>query len=752
MKPIFKKIHQQIEALALETVMLDSGDIPGLGKTAKTVDALLKLSEKAKESVLAAIAEVLKQYVEAVILGERTDLTPFAKGVSELQKICRSLSQGKKYNGDMDGLLADLGFTEPEIPKAVKKTEDETDRQPEGAAVGRNQKKKKDDSESLYQGSGAEMDAEDREIIFDFVAESLENLGTIEVRLMDLEQDPGNTETINAIFRPFHTVKGVSGFLNFNKINKLAHIVENLLDKARNGELTIDGEIVDVILDSVDLLKRLIENVRTSLDSGKLFEGEEDTAPLIYRIEQFISATEGEDKKRLGEMLIARGVVTVADVAEALDIQHREHDRKIGEILVDQEKTDTRSVVSALRDQKRIESPVSLQVKVDTVKLDNIVDMVGELAIAQTMLRQHDAIQGCSDRKLYQITNQLSLIASGLQNTAMSLRMVPIKHTFQKMTRLVRDLAKKAGKEIQLEMSGEETEIDRNMVEELYEPMVHMIRNSIDHGLEIPDERAAQNKPRQGTILLKSYHKGGNIVIEIRDDGRGLNREKILKKAVSSGLIKPEDKLTDTETDNLIFQPGFSTAEKVTDISGRGVGTDVVKNTIEKLRGRVEIQTDPGKGTAFFIRLPLTLAIVDGMIVKIGKDRYIIPTLNVQESFRPKQTDYFTVKGEGEMIKVRNDLIPLIRLERLLGRNGNGSANPNTAVPWEKLVVVVENQEKKKCLLVDELIGQEEVVIKSLGGWLKDIKGVAGSVIMGDGRVGLILDIGGIIQMAAREA
>ncbi|MDP2862173.1 MAG: chemotaxis protein CheA, partial [Desulfobacterales bacterium] len=470
-------------------------------------------------------------------------------------------------------------------------------------------------------------------------------------------------------------------------------------------------------------------------------------------IEQLISPIQAENKKLLGEMLIAKGTVSEADIKAALDIQQKEPDKKIGEILVEQDKLKARAVVSTLREQKRTDGAADmLQVKVDTKKLDSIVDMVGELAIAQSMLRQHEVVLNSRDRKLDQITKQLNLITTGLQDIAMSMRMVPIKNTFQKMLRLVRDLAKKAGKDIQLVLSGEDTEIDRNIMEEIYEPMVHMIRNSIDHGLELPDEREAKNKPRQGTIYLKAYHRSGNIVIEIMDDGRGLNREKILKKAVLTGLIRQEDKLSDAEIDNLIFHPGFSTAEKVTEISGRGVGTDVVKSKVEKLRGTIEVRSVTDKGSTFFLRLPLTLAIVDGMIVKVADERYIIPTLNIQESFKPKGNEYFTVKGEGEMIKVRNTLIPLIRLDRLFGLNGCGSSDQTRVAPWEKLVVVVENQEKKICLLVDELIGQEEVVIKSLGGWLKGIKGVAGSVIMGDGRVGLILDIGSIFQMVSRES
>lgn len=730
---ILEDLNREIETLAFETVMLDADDISGLGKAVKLIESILELSKPLKESALTSITKAMKQYVEEAILGERKDLGPFERCISTLQEMVRDIAKGKKI--DLDSSRSDL-------------PESTGDQGSEVSGQG---------SEVSGQGSesnktSTKMNQEDREIISDFVAESLDNLGTIEVRIIDLEQDPTDIETINAIFRPFHTVKGVSGFLNFNKINKFAHIVENLLDKARNGELRIDGEIVDVILESVDLLKGMIESVRDSLDTGNPFEGDEDISQIKLKIERLILPVREDDKKLLGEMLVANGTITDADLKDALDIQQKEPDKKIGEILVEKEKIKASAVVSTLREQKRTDGADMLQVKVDTTKLDSIVDMVGELAIAQSMLRQHEVVVNSKDRKLDQITNQLNLITSGLQNIAMSMRMVPIKNTFQKMLRLVRDLAKKAGKDIQLVMSGEDTEIDRNIMEEIYEPMVHMIRNSVDHGLELPDEREAKNKPRQGTIYLKAYHRGGNIVIEIMDDGRGLNREKILKKAVSTGLIKHEDKLSDAEIDNLIFHPGFSTAEKVTDISGRGVGTDVVKSKVEKLRGRVEVRSVTDKGSTFFIRLPLTLAIVDGMIVKVANERYIIPTLNIQESFKPKENEYFTVKGEGEMIKVRNTLIPLIRLDRLFGLNGNGSSEQTRVAPWEKLVVVVENQEKKKCLLVDELIGQEEIVIKNLGGWLKEIKGVAGSVIMGDGRVGLILDIGSIFQMVSRES
>lgn len=734
MTSILEELNLKIENLALEMVMLDADDIPGLGKAVKSIESILELSKPLKESALTLITEEMKRHIEEAIMGEKKDLGPIEKGISTLQEMVRDIAKGKQI--DPESFQSDR----PETAADTEPTDGSSAVTDVPQGLGGN-------------GTIAKLSEEDRAIISDFVAESLENLGTIEVRLIDLEQDPTDVETINAIFRPFHTVKGVSGFLNFNKINKFAHMVENLLDKARNGGLGITGEIVDVILESVDVLKAMIESVRDSLETGNPFEGDEDISGIMQKIEQLVSPVRKESKQLLGEMLIAKGTVTESDIKAALDIQQKEPDRKIGEILLEQEKVKATAVVSSLREQKRTDSAADmLQVKVDTKKLDSIVDMVGELAIAQSMLRQHEAVVNSRDRKLDQITNQLNLITSGLQNIAMSMRMVPIKNTFQKMLRLVRDLSRKAGKDIQLVMSGEETEIDRNIMEEIYEPMVHMIRNSIDHGLELPDERESKNKPGQGTIYLKAYHRGGNIVIEIMDDGRGLDREKILKKAISTGLVRQEDKLSDAEIDNLIFHPGFSTAEKVTDISGRGVGTDVVKSKVEKLRGRVEVRSVTGKGSTFFMRLPLTLAIVDGMIVQVSNERYIIPTLNIQESFRPVESEYFTVKGEGEMIKVRNSLIPLIRLDRLFGLNGNGSPEKSKVAPWEKLVVVVENQEKKKCLLVDELIGQEEIVIKSLGGWLKKINGVAGSVIMGDGRVGLILDVGSIFQMVSRES
>lgn len=751
MDDLLDKLIKQVESLALDIIMLDSQDIPGLGSALKYIETMETLSKEFKEESIASLVKAMKAYVEKVILGEKTELSPVEKAVTKLQEICRDIANGRQPQKNISPILSELGY-ETKAGQEIISTDDEEIEidieDIEGEEKKEAGKEKKDKGEEKTPSA---IDEDDREIIADFVAESLENLSTIEIKLVDLEQDPGDTDTINDIFRPFHTVKGVSGFLNFNKINTLSHTAENLLDKARNGQITIEGETVDLVLETVDALKQMIESIQASLNSGKPSEGDMDTTQIISKIEHILSQAELGGNKQLGEILVEKGTISQDDLTGALETQKSGQEKKIGEILVEQDKSAPKDVLYALREQKKSARQfVDIKTKVDTGKLDNIVDMVGELAIAQSMLRQHDNIKTSTNRELDQIINQLNLIISGLQKTAMSLRMVPIKNTFQKMLRLVRDLSKKAEKEVQLVMSGEDTEIDRNMVEEIYEPMVHMVRNSIDHGLESLEERSLAKKPDHGTIHVKAYHKGGDFVIEISDDGRGLHRDKILKKAVSKGLIKENEKLSDGEINNLIFKPGFSTAEKITDISGRGVGMDVVKNIIvDKLRGRVEVQSSEGEGTTFFIRLPLTLAIVDGMIVKIGEEKYILPTLSIQESFRPKKSDCHTVKGKGEVVMFRNNLIPLIRLNSLFV--GNGDKHVLDTQPWEKLVVVVENQGRTKCILVDELLGQEEVVIKSLGETLKDLKGIAGGAILGDGRVGLILDIAGIFDIASGD-
>ncbi|MGB9626754.1 MAG: chemotaxis protein CheA, partial [Phycisphaerae bacterium] len=385
-------------------------------------------------------------------------------------------------------------------------------------------------------------------------------------------------------------------------------------------------------------------------------------------------------------------------------------------------------------------------VRVDTAKLDNLVDMVGELVIAQSMVLQNPEVQAIKDQKFQKDSVQLRRITAELQRISMSLRMVPIKSTFQKLIRLVRDLSKKSGKEVRLEMRGEETEIDRNMVDAIADPLVHMMRNAVDHGIETPDERRQQGKPAEGVVVLRASHAAGKVVIEVQDDGRGIDPDRVLAKAVERGIVEPGRELSQSEVFELLFAPGFSTAEKVTDVSGRGVGMDVVKKNIEAMRGRVEISSVRGKGSTFTIRLPLTLAIIDGMLLKVGNETYVLPTVNIEQAFRPEAQALSTVKGQGEMVLLRGRLVPVYRLYRLLGVRG-ACEDPTAA-----LLVVVEHEGQRCALLADALLGQQQVVIKSLGRALGEVVGVSGAAILGDGRVGLILDVGGVLRIARGEA
>ena len=610
------------------------------------------------------------------------------------------------------------------------------------------QKKQMPSETSVIEGEELKVNfEEDFDLYQDFINEAREHLSSIELNIINLEQNPHDLEVINSIFRPFHTIKGVSGFLNLEAINKLSHAAENMLDAARSGELNINEQAIDVILEAVDMLKAMIDDlenqITTKQPTGQKFPVQELIKKIeaIYLVEKMKQEAPPPPPKlqKTGEILVEKGVVEEDEVKEALEKQ-KTTSAKIGEILVKEKKVPAKEVTKAIRSQRAAKT--SATIKVDTQKLDSLIDMIGELLITQSMIRQNPVIEGIKDQKLVRDISQLSRITTELQKISMSLRMVPIKETFQKMIRLVRDLSKKSGKKVQLVMQGEETEIDRNMVEELYDPLVHMIRNSVDHGIEMPEERAAKGKPEIGTVELMAYHKGGNIVIEIKDDGRGLDKEKILKKAIERGIIHSGEDLSDQEVYQLIFRPGFSTAEKVTEVSGRGVGMDVVKKALEKLRGKVEIKTEKDKGTTFIIKLPLTLAIIDGIIVKVGNERYILPTIAVQEVFRPNKSQYNTYAEQAEMINVRDNLFPVVRLHKLF------NVEPKYTKPWEALMVLVESENERKCLMVDDVLGKQEVVIKSLGEGLGRVKGIAGGAIMGDGKVGLILDVTGIFEMS----
>jgi two-component system chemotaxis sensor kinase CheA len=571
---------------------------------------------------------------------------------------------------------------------------------------------------------------EDAELLSEFINESQEHLQNIEQGVLVLEQHPADADTLNSIFRAFHTFKGGSGFLNLAAIQALAHELESLLDLARQRKLAVTPAVINLILEGGDTLRQFCNEMADQL-AGKKPPGP-IVVPTLRLLDRIRSAPAGEP---------APITVSAPSVAVLPQPDPKASGKAPSGVAVKPEDQPAAANLPAAVTAKT--NPAGAVVKVDTIKLDSLVDLVGEMLIAQSLVVQSPDLNPRQNEQLARDLAHLGRISKDLQRTVMSLRMVPISATFQKMNRLVRDLSIKVGKQIELLIEGEDTELDRTIVEEISDPLVHMIRNSIDHGIEKPEVRKQRGKPPQGVISLKAFHQGGNIVIEIKDDGNGLDRERILAKAIEKGLARPDEQLPDSELFGLIMGAGFSTAEKVTDISGRGVGMDVVRRNIEKMRGKIEIQSKAGEGSTFSIFLPLTLAIIDGLLVGVGEHRYIVPTLLVRESFRPTAEMIHTLRERGEMINLRGRLHPLLRLYAHLG------IEPATTDPLQSIVVVVEAGNEKRCLLVDKLLGKHEVVIKSLGETFGRNRYLAGAAILGDGRVGLILDPQALVQAEA---
>ena len=589
--------------------------------------------------------------------------------------------------------------------------------------------------------------AENHELLGEFYSEALDHLQQIEAALLVLDQQPDDPEALNSMFRSFHTFKGNAGFLWLVPMQSLAHEVESLLDLARNGELRLTPVIVTEILNSRDALQALTQQVAVALEKGEIPKEIIPVAHLMRSVKQLAKAAVSGDAGDATALISSApqpiAVAVPAPAAAPSPVAPAQAPAAPAALPV-----------AAAAPVAPAAAPVAAEnhgsakvaggptVRVNTEKLDSLMDVVGELVIVQSQLIESARVLSVEGSPLHRNVVQLSRIAKELQHTAMSLRMIPIKQTFQKMERLARDLANSFSKKVHFTVSGEDTELDRTVVEEIGDPLVHMVRNALDHGLETPAQRLASGKSDTGTVHLYAYHQGSNIVIELKDDGRGINPERIHKKAVEKGLIAPGAQLTREETFNLIFAPGFSTAEKVTSVSGRGVGMDVVKRNIEKLRGKIEITSEVGQGSTFKIKLPLTMAIIDGLVVRVGTDKFILPSTSVQMALRPSRESISTIHGSGEVLELRGRILPLHRLHRRFGIPCDAQQ------PWEGIVVLVEHSGKVSALMVDEMVSKQEVVIKNLGAYMQGLPVVAGGAILGDGNIALILDPISLLQAA----
>ena len=633
------------------------------------------------------------------------------------------------------------------------------------------------------------------EILQDFLVEAFELIEQLDQDLVELESSPEDLELLNRIFRVAHTVKGASSFLNFDVLTHLTHHMENILNKARHGELKITAEVMDVILESIDLMKALLERIRdTGADQGI------DVSACVSRLDQAVGGdgnveapaaesapqeapaaepesaaeeaagdAEEEDYSDLSEAEIEAEIERLLAQRQAEDKAKREAKKAAGEEESAAAPSEPKAAPEAPAPKpaprpkpesdgggatpppaaKKSSAAVEQTIRVDVKRLDHLMNLIGELVLGKNrLIKINDDVEERYEgeeflEELNQVVSIVSIVTTDLQIAVMKTRMLPVGKVFNKFPRMIRDLSRELGKKIELNISGEETELDKSIVEEIGDPLVHIIRNSCDHGIESTADRVAAGKPETGTIHLKAYNEGNQIVIQITDDGKGLDAEMLKAKSVEKGVIteKEADTMSDKEAFALIFRPGFSTAAQVTNVSGRGVGMDVVKTNIEKLNGIIDIDSTVGKETTIKLKIPLTLAIIQALLVGVQEEYYAIPLASVLETVRISMDEIYTVEGRSVM-RLREDVLSLVhigdifKVERVFDDSEHA------------YVVVIGLAESKLGLIVDSLVGQEEIVIKSMGDYLQGIDGIAGATIRGDGRVTLIVDVAAMMQMA----
>ena len=606
------------------------------------------------------------------------------------------------------------------------------------------------------------LEIEDQELLEGFLTETTELLEKLDDDLVTLEKTSGDPDLLNRIFRSIHTVKGASSFLGFDLLVKVTHKTEDVLNRLRKGELVVTPEIMDVILEAVDLVKVLVNDIKANDIKEREIEGTiEKLIPLLSvspaeavvqpAPEQQPSPSAQPENAELQHSPAKKGRKKKADVAATPVKEERvkqDNDQPAPPVESPQAKEAVvpagvpakQPTVKAV-EPKGEDLSDNTTVRVDVKRLDDLMNQVGELVLERNrMIQLNTNFQGevsldTFSEDFNKLTKRLNFVTSELQMQVLKMRMIPVEKVFKKFPRIVRNLARDLGKEVDLHLSGEETELDRSVVDEIGDPLIHLIRNAMDHGLELPEERIAAGKPRIGTLVLAAAHEGNQIIISIKDDGKGLDPEKIGRKALEKGLVTEEQLagMMTREILDLIFLPGFSTKEKASDLSGRGVGMDVVRTNIKKLNGIIDIKSDLGKGSEFILKLPLTLAIIQSLLVEVENEIYSIPLSAVMETLKVDQREFHTIGGR-EMLKLRDMVLPLVRLENVFNISRTGESDSSC------YVVVVGVGEKRVGLIVSRLLGQQEVAIKSLGKYLANLPGIAGSTILGDGSVALIVD------------
>lgn len=635
-----------------------------------------------------------------------------------------------------------------------------------------------------------------------FIEEAKEHIESLEENLVKLEKEPYNQDLIQAIFRSFHTIKGSSGSMGFQQMTELAHLLENLLDRVRRGEVSVSSSLIDLLLQGVDFLKRMLEeitkkgqepdwNMEEIFSALQDFRGEkekddsgeywltvklasdcsmkgvraylvisrlQDSGIEVVNTVPSLSDLEGENFGQSFDILVrtalppeevAKIVGSVAEI-ERVEVKEGEKEKK-NQI----EEKEEKNTIPPTGEQK-ITTNLKKTVRVDVERLDSLLNLVGELVIDRTRLE--DIIQRLKDYQelvqfreiLSDTTTHIGRVTNDLQMEIMKARMLPLAEVFNRFPRLIRDLARQSGKEIDFIIEGEETELDRSLLEEITDPLIHLLRNAVDHGIESREERINKGKPPQGKVILRAYQEENSVVIVVEDDGRGLDVEKIKDKVVGMGLVTPEEvsKMSEREIVDFIFYPGFSTSDEVTEVSGRGVGMDVVKRNIERVNGQVRVESQLGVGTTFYLRLPLTLAIIRALLVKVGESIYSIPLSDVVEIEKVEKKDTYWVNRVLTTL-FRGKTLPLLWLEALLDSRKYNFISEDE-IPEVLYTVVVSASSSLAGLVVDEVLGEQEIVIKSLGSYMRDVRGLGGATILGDGGISLIIDVASLLWKFSR--
>lgn len=543
-----------------------------------------------------------------------------------------------------------------------------------------------------------------------FLSGAQEFLDLTEKNLLILEKEPERENLVRESFGYIHSLKGNAGFMGLNEIEEISSEIETILDSIRNNQLDIDQNIVTILLSNIEQIRNRVEEI-----SGRLGKSDE-SAPK------------------------AKEHIVIEEVKQEPEIKE-----------ISLEKAPAKEEKPKAAPAVKVKAPLQMQtiqrkdIRVETSKIDKLFDLVGELITIESMVTNSSDLIGLELQNFNKSANMLNKITRELQEISMSIRMMPLEGHFNKMKRLVRDVSIKMNKKVNLIVSGQETEMDKNVIDEIADPLVHILRNSIDHGVESPEQRIASGKDEMGNVSLSARYEGNEILIIVEDDGAGISRDIILRKAQEKGILKtPPESLSDKEVFALVFEPGFSTSKTVTDISGRGVGMDVVKKNIEKLRGSVDVSSVEGKGSKFTLRIPLTLAIMESMLIRVGDSKFALPILAIRESFRPNPNS-ITVTMDGlEVAKVRQEILPIIRIHELLGLESDSEKL------HEGILIIIEARERKVCLFADEIVGQQQAVIKGLSDYIGKVPGITGCMILADGGIGLILDIESLIDMAEK--